>query len=206
MILLYTWKVPNGQKISIALEELGLPYTVHPIDITKNEQYSPAFSALTPNNKVPVIVDDEGPKGKKITVMESGAILIYLSGKVGQLLPARLSDRFATFEWLMFQASSVGPILEQARHFLRFAPEVIPYAIEHYSKEASRIYSVIDARLKDRPWLAGKEYSIADIATYPWLAQYKSQGMDLKRFPNIGRWLQVMQERPSVQRGMEVPE
>lgn len=206
MITLYTWRTPNGRKVSIALEELGLAYEVKPVDISRDEQFAPDFLALNPNNKIPVIVDDEGPDGKPITLIESGAILLYLAGKTGKLLPGDLRARLEAMQWLMFQMGSVGPMLGQAHHFLRFAPEVIPYAIERYSKEAARIYGVLDTRLADRPWLAGDEYSIADIATYPWIARHDWQGMDLKRFPAVRDWYERIGARPAVQRGMEVPQ
>ncbi len=205
MITLYTWGTPNGRKISIALEEMGLPYAVKPVDITRNEQFDPAFLALNPNNKIPVIVDDEGPEGKPITVVESGAILIYLAGKSGKLLPADLRSRLETIQWLMFQMGGVGPMLGQAHHFLRFAPEVIPYAIDRYSKEATRIYGVLNTRLEKSEWLGGASYSIADIATYPWIARHDWQGIDLKRFPALKRWYETIGSRPAVQRGMEIP-
>jgi GST-like protein len=205
MITLYTWGTPNGRKISIALEEMGLPYAVKPVDITRNEQFDPAFLALNPNNKIPVIVDDEGPEGKPITVVESGAILIYLAGKSGKLLPADLRSRLETIQWLMFQMGGVGPMLGQAHHFLRFAPEVIPYAIDRYSKEATRIYGVLNTRLEKSEWLGGASYSIAVIATYPWIARHDWQGIDLKRFPALKRWYETIGSRPAVQRGMEIP-
>lgn len=205
MITLYTWGTPNGRKVSIALEEMALPYAVKPVDITRNEQFDPAFLALNPNNKIPVIVDDEGPEGKPITVVESGAILIYLAGKSGKLLPADLRSRLETIQWLMFQMGGVGPMLGQAHHFLRFAPEVIPYAIDRYSKEATRIYGVLNTRLDKSEWLGGASYSIADIATYPWIARHDWQGIDLKRFPALKRWYETIGSRPAVQRGMEIP-
>lgn len=205
MITLYTWGTPNGRKVSIALEEMALPYAVKPVDITRNEQFDPAFLALNPNNKIPVIVDDEGPEGKPITVVESGAILIYLAGKSGKLLPADLRSRLETIQWLMFQMGGVGPMLGQAHHFLRFAPEVIPYAIDRYSKEATRIYGVLNTRLDKSEWLGGASYSIADIATYPWIARHDWQGIDLKRFPALRRWYETIGSRPAVQRGMEIP-
>ena len=205
MITLYTWGTPNGRKVSIALEETGLPYTVVPIDITRDEQFSETFLALNPNNKIPVIVDPDGPDGKPITVIESGAILLYLAGKSGKLLPSDLRARFEVIQWLMFQMGSVGPMLGQAHHFLRFAPELIPYAIERYSKEAARIYAVLNTRLSDRDWLGGREYSIADIATYPWIARHDWQSIDLKRYPALKRWFDAMGARPAVQQGMEIP-
>ncbi|HRQ48680.1 MAG TPA: glutathione S-transferase family protein [Rhodocyclaceae bacterium] len=206
MITLYTWSTPNGRKISIALEELALPYEVRPVDITSGEQRKPDFLKLNPNNKIPVIVDPDGPDGKPITVIESGAILIYLAGKTGKLLPTDLRTRLEAIQWLMFQMGSVGPMLGQAHHFLRFAPEVIPYALERYSKEALRIYGVLNTRLEDREWLSGGEYSIADIATFPWIARHDWQGIDLKRFPEVKRWFEAIDARPAVQRGMAVPQ
>ncbi|HRP77231.1 MAG TPA: glutathione S-transferase family protein [Rhodocyclaceae bacterium] len=206
MITLYTWSTPNGRKISIALEELALPYEVRPVDITSGEQRKADFLKLNPNNKIPVIVDPDGPDGKPITVIESGAILIYLAGKTGKLLPTDLRTRLEAIQWLMFQMGSVGPMLGQAHHFLRFAPEVIPYALERYSKEALRIYGVLNTRLEDREWLSGGEYSIADIATFPWIARHDWQGIDLKRFPEVKRWFEAIDARPAVQRGMAVPQ
>lgn len=206
MITLYTWSTPNGRKVSIALEELALPYEVRPVDITSGEQRKPDFLKLNPNNKIPVIVDPDGPDGKPITVIESGAILIYLAGKTGKLLPTDLRARLEAIQWLMFQMGSVGPMLGQAHHFLRFAPELIPYALERYSKEALRIYGVLNARLENREWLAGGEYSIADIATFPWIARHDWQGIDLKRFPQVKRWFEAIGARPAVQRGMAVPQ
>lgn len=205
MITLHTWGTPNGRKISIALEELGLPYEVRPVDITRGEQFDPAFLALNPNNKIPVLVDSDGPGGAPITLIESGAILIYLAEKTGRLLPDDPRARLEALQWLMFQMGSIGPMLGQAHHFLRFAPDVIPYAIERYSKEAARLYGVLDARLAGRDWLAGSEYSIADIATFPWLARHEWQGIDLARYPAVKRWYDTIAARPAVQRGMEVP-
>ena len=205
MITLYTWGTPNGRKISIALEEFGLPYEVVAVDLARGEQFEPGFAALNPNGKIPVIVDTDGPGDSPITIIESGAILLYLAEKTGKLLPEDLRSRLEAMQWLMFQMGSVGPMLGQAHHFLRFAPEVIPYAIERYSKEVLRIYAVLNARLTGRTWLAGDEYSVADIATYPWLARHDWQGVDLKRFPEVHRWYSAMSARPAVQRGMEEP-
>ena len=205
MITLYTWGTPNGRKISIALEELGLDYDVRPIDITRDAQFTPEFLALNPNHKIPVITDDQGPDGKPVTLAESGAILISRAEKTSQLLPQDARERYEALQWLMFQMGGVGPMLGQAHHFLRFAPDVIPYAIDRYSKEAQRIYGVLDTRLRGRDWLAGSAYSIADIASYPWIARHEWQGVDLARFPNIARWFNAISARPAVQRGMEVP-
>lgn len=205
MITLYTWGTPNGRKISIALEELSLAYEVRPVDITKGEQHTPDFLRLNPNGKIPVITDDEGPGGTSITLSESGAILLYLAGKTGRLMPQDLRERLEVMQWLMFQMGSVGPMLGQAHHFLRFAPDLIPYAMERYSKEAQRIYGVLEARLALNTWLAGKDYSIADIATFPWIARHDWQGIDLKRFPSVQRWYDAIAGRAAVERGMAIP-
>lgn len=205
MITLYTWGTPNGQKISIALEELSLAYTVKPVDITRGEQHQPEFLERNPNAKIPVIVDTEGPQGQPITLSESGAILLYLAAKTGKLMPTDLRQRLEIMQWLMFQMASVGPMLGQAHHFLRFAPDIIPYAMERYGKEAQRLYGVLNQRLENRDWLAGDHYSIADIATYPWIARHGWQGIDLARFPAIRAWFERISSRPAVQLGMEVP-
>jgi GST-like protein len=200
MIDLYTFTTPNGRKASIILEEVELPYNVHKIDITKNEQFTPEFVAINPNSKIPAIVDrDTG-----ITVFESGAILIYLAEKTGKLLPTNDKERFQVLSWLMLQMGSVGPMFGQLNHFKKFAPEKIPYAIERYEKETLRLYSVLDTQLAEREYLCG-DYSIADIATYPWVAIYEFQGLTLDNHPNLKRWVETMQQRPAVQRGMAVP-
>ncbi len=205
MITLYTWATPNGHKISIALEELGLAYEVRTVDITRGEQFDPGFLTISPNNKIPAIIDDDGPGGTPVALFESGAILIYLAEKTGRLLPGDPRARYETLQWLMMQMGSIGPMLGQAHHFRRFAPERIPYAIERYTKEAGRLYGVLDKRLADHEWLAGGQYSIADIATYPWLARHEWQGIDLAAFPNVRRWFDTIAARPAVQRGMEIP-
>lgn len=205
MITLYTWATPNGQKISIALEELGLAYRVRKVDITRGEQFDPAFLEISPNNKIPAIVDHDGPGGAPLAMFESGAILIYLAEKSGRLLPNEPRARFEILQWLMMQMGSIGPMLGQAHHFRRFAPERIPYAIERYTREAERLYGVLDKRLADHEWLAGGQYSIADIATYPWLARHAWQGIELAAFPNVRRWFDTIAARPAVQRGMEIP-
>jgi GST-like protein len=205
MIILHTWGTPNGHKISIALEELGLAYEVRKVNITRDEQFEPAFLTLNPNNKIPVIVDDDGPDGQPITLFESGAILIYLAEKTGRLLPDDAHARYQALQWLMFQMGSIGPMLGQAHHFLRFAPDVIPYAIERYSKEATRLYGVLNGHLRGRDWLAGSAYSIADIATFPWIARHEWQGIDLARYPEVKRWFEAIAARPAVQRGLEIP-
>src|SRR6478672_5899684 len=200
MIDLYTFTTPNGRKASVMLEEVNLPYNVHKIDISKGEQFTPEFVAINPNRKIPAIVDQEA----KITVFESGAILIYLAEKTGKLLPTEPKSRFQVLEWLMFQMASVGPMFGQLNHFKRFAPEQIPYAIERYTKETLRIYSVLDQQLADREFICN-DYSIADIATYPWVAIYEFQGLTLDEHPNLKRWYETIQQRPAVQKGMAVP-
>jgi GST-like protein len=203
-IELYTWSTPNGRKISIMLEELGLPYAVHPINIGKGEQFDPAFLEISPNNKIPAIVDPEGPDGAPIRLFESGAILIYLAEKTGRFLPTAARPRLEVLQWLMFQMGNIGPFFGQAHHFRRFAPEQIPYAIERYTNETRRLYGVMDRRLGDVDYLAG-EYSIADIATYPWAARHPWQGVDLAEFPNVERWYDAISARAAVAKGMAVP-
>jgi len=200
MIDLYTFTTPNGRKASIMLEEVGLPYNVHKIDITKNEQFTPEYVAINPNSKIPAIID----RDTEITVFESGAILIYLAEKTGKFLPMEQKQRYQVLEWLMFQMGSVGPMFGQLNHFKKFAPEKIPYAIERYEKETLRIYGVLDKQLADNKFICG-DYSIADISTYPWVAIYEFQGLTLDNHPNLKRWVEMLQERPAVQRGMAVP-
>ncbi|MBI1775697.1 MAG: glutathione S-transferase N-terminal domain-containing protein [Proteobacteria bacterium] len=204
MIDLYTWGTPNGRKASIMLEELALAYLVHPIDIGKGQQFTPEFVKVNPNSKIPAIVDDDGPGGKPLAVFESGAILIYLAEKHGRLLAKEGAERYLQIEWLMFQMGGVGPMFGQNHHFRRFAPEKIAYGIERYGKETERLYGVMDRRLGEAPYLAGA-YSIADIATYPWVARYDYQEIDLARFANVKRWFDAIGERPAVAKGMKVP-
>jgi GSH-dependent disulfide-bond oxidoreductase len=205
MIELHTWGTPNGRKISIMLEECGLPYSVHKIDISKGEQFKPEFLRISPNNRIPAIVDPDGPGGKPISLFESGAILIYLAEKTGKYLSKDPVQKYKTLEWLMWQMGGIGPFLGQAHHFLRFAPEKIPYAIKRYTDEANRLYGVLDRRLDDNEWLAGSEYTIADIATWPWITRYEWQTIDLGRFANVRRWYDAIKARPAVQRGYDVP-
>ena len=205
MIDVYTWPTPNGHKVHIMLEECGLPYAVHAVDIGAGEQFEPEFLEISPNNKIPAIVDSEGPDGKPMSLFESGAILVYLAGKTGRFLPKSTRGKYETLQWLMFQMGGIGPMLGQAHHFLRFAPDVIPYAVERYSKEAARLYGVLETRLTDCDWLAGDEYSIADIATFPWIARHDWQGIDLGRYLAVKRWYDAIADRPAVRRGMEVP-
>jgi GST-like protein len=204
MIQLYTWTTPNGRKVSIMLEELGLAYETHAINIGKNDQFTPEFVAINPNSKIPAIVDPDGPDGQPISIMESGAILIYLAEKTGKLLPASGRGRSLALQWLMFQMGGVGPMFGQVHHFLRAAKEPVPYAIERYTKETQRLYGVLDGRLKDREFLADA-YSIADIATYPWVARYEWHKTRLEDFPNVKRWFDAISKRPAVERGMKIP-
>ncbi len=204
MIELYTWATPNGRKASIMLEEVGLPYRVHAIDITKGQQFAPEFLAVSPNNKIPAIVDQEGPEGKPFALFESGAILIYLAEKTGRLLPTAPVARYQVLQWLMWQMGGFGPMLGQAHHFRKFAAEQIPYAIERYTKETERLYGVLDQQLAKEDYVAG-DYSIADIAIYPWTQRYEWQGIELEMFPNVTRWRERMAARPAVAKGMAVP-
>mgnify|MGYP001492335770 FL=1 len=204
-IALYTWSTPNGYKVSIALEELGLPYEVHPIDITQNEQFDPEFLKISPNNKIPAIIDPDGPGGEPFALFESGAILLYLAGKTGRLMPESPRAYWTAVQWLMWQMGGFGPMLGQAHHFLRFAPEDVPYAKERYRNETRRLYGVLDKRLGEAEWLAGDEYSMADIATFPWAARHEWQEIDLDDFPNVKRWFDSIASRPAVQRGRTIP-
>ena len=203
-IALYTWGTPNGRKISILLEELALPYAVHTIDITKDEQFDPDFLKISPNNKIPAVVDPEGPDGQPISLFESGAILIYFAEKTGKLLSTDPRVRLETLQWLMWQMGGWGPMLGQAHHFRRFAPEKIPYAIDRYTDETRRLYGVLDKRLAEGAYMAG-DYSIADIATFPWAARHEWQGIELADFPHLKRWYDAVAARPAVARGMAVP-
>ncbi|CAA6606366.1 putative S-transferase [Rhodospirillaceae bacterium LM-1] len=203
MIDFYSWATPNGRKISIALEEMGLPYRLHKVDITKGEQFSPEFLALNPNNKIPVIQDQDGPDGQPITVFESGAILIYLAEKTGQFLPQDRRGRTLALQWLMFQMGGLGPMLGQTHHFLHFAPEKVPYGIERYKSETKRLYGVLNKRLGEAAFMAG-DYSIADMAAYPWIAAHPRQEIDIGEFPNVARWLSAIGARPAVIKGIAV--
>ncbi|WP_438393456.1 glutathione binding-like protein [Caballeronia sp. DA-9] len=204
MIDVYSWATPNGHKIHIMLEELGLKYAVHPIDIGAGDQFTPDFLAISPNNKIPAIIDSDGPEGKPLALFESGAILFYLAEKTGKFLPLDPVGRYTTMQWLMFQMGGVGPMLGQAHHFRIYAPEKIEYAINRYSNEAKRLYGVMDKQLGVTKYLAGNEYSIADIATFPWTRSWKNQGIELDEFPNVKRWFDEIAARPAVIRGVEV--
>ena len=200
MIDLYTWTTPNGRKASIMLEEVGLPYTVHAVDIGKDDQFDAAFLRISPNNKIPAIADNEAG----MTMMESGAILLYLAEKTGKLMPTGEGARWQVMEWLMWQMGGIGPFLGQVHHFVKFNKGKAPYAEERYLKEARRLYGVLDRRLADHEYLAG-EYSVADIATWPWISRFEWQTIDLGAYPNVKRWYVAIATRPEVERGYHVP-
>ncbi len=204
MIDLYTWGTPNGRKASVMLEECGLEYRVHKVDIGKGEQFREEFVAINPNSKIPAIVDYEGPGGHALRLFESGAILVYLAGKTGRFLPQSDRGKYEALQWLMFQMGGVGPMFGQAHHFLRAAKEEVPYEIERYTSETRRLYGVLERRLSHAAFLA-EEYSIADIATYPWVARHEWHKVDLVDFPNVKRWYDTIARRPAVARGMAVP-
>jgi GST-like protein len=204
MIDLYTWTTPNGFKISIALEEMGLDYNVHPVDIGGGEQFAPEYLRISPNNKIPAIVDHSGPGDQSISIFESGAILLYLAEKTGRFLGAEPRQRWLTMQWLMFQMGSLGPMLGQAGHFRNFAPERVPYGIERYTSEAGRLFKVLDTRLGESEYLA-EDYSIADIACWPWVRPIDMLGHSFDDYPNLGRWFDTIADRPAVSRGLAVP-
>jgi GSH-dependent disulfide-bond oxidoreductase len=200
VIDLYTWTTPNGRKASIALEELGIPYQAHPIDISKDEQFAPDFLKISPNNRIPAIVD----RDNNFSLMESGAILIYLAEKAGKLLPTDPQKRFRVIEWLMWQMGGPGPMLGQVHHFVKYNKGKAPYAEERYLKEAHRLYGVLDKRLASREYV-GDDYSIADIAIWPWISRFEWQTIDLNQYPNVKRWYVAIANRPAVQKGYQVP-
>lgn len=208
MIDVHSWPTPNGHKVHIMLEEcgqrLGRDWQVHAVNIGAGDQFKPDFLAISPNNKIPAIVDPNGPGGQPISLFESGAILVYLASKFGRFLPKGDRERFQVLEWLMFQMGGVGPMFGQTHHFLRYAPEQVDYAIGRYSKETARLYGVMDARLAKHEYLAD-EYSIADIATFPWVARHEWHDIALATYPNVLRWFKAIANRPAVQRGMAVP-
>ena len=201
----YYWTTPNGWKVAIMLEECGLPYLVRPVNIAKREQFMPEFLAISPNNKIPAILDPEGPGGQSIAVFESGAILQYLGRKTGKFYPPDERGRVHVDEWLFWQVGGLGPMAAQAHHFRLFASEKIPYAIERYTNECKRLYGVMDRQLASHPYLAGSDYSIADIASIGWASAWERQGQDPKEFPHVKRWLDQVKARPAVQRGMALP-
>ncbi len=202
MIDLYFWPTPNGYKAAIMLAELDLPYTVIPVDITAGEQFEPDFLKVNPNNKVPAIVDHDGPHNKPFAVFESAVVLMYLAEKAGKFLPKDAGRRYEALQWLVFQNATMGPMLGQAHHFMVYAAEKIEYAIERYDREVGRIYDILERRLGDREYLAD-EYSIADISTFPWIRTRKLHRRDLKDYPNIDRWYQAIKDRPGVRAGLD---
>jgi GST-like protein len=204
MIEVYSWATPNGHKVHIMLEECGLPYRVIPVDIGAGDQFKPEFLAISPNNKIPAIVDPHGPEGAPISLFESGAILLYLAGKTGKFLPDGVTARYEVLQWLMFQMGGVGPMLGQAHHFRIYAPDKIPYAIDRYTNEARRLYGVMDKRLANSRYIAGPAYSIADIAIFPWLRSWKNQGINWNDYPHLKGWFDEIAARPAVQRGVDV--
>lgn len=204
MIDLYSWPTPNGHKIHIMLEECGLPYAVHAVDIGAGDQFKPEFLQISPNNRIPAIVDPDGPDGQPMSLFESGAILLYLAGKTGAFLPRSARGKYKAMEWLMWQMGGFGPMLGQTHHFRIYAPEKIDYAISRYSRESARLYGVLDRQLAATEFVAGKEYSIADIAIFPWTRSHANQGIDLAEFPHVRRWIGQVASRPAVQRGVQV--
>ncbi len=206
MIDLYTWPTPNGHKVHIMLEECGLPYNVHAIDIGAGDQFKPDFLKISPNNKMPAMVDPDGPDSKPISIFESGAILMYLAEKTGQFLPTAPRERYEVIQWLMFQMGGLGPMLGQAHHFLQYAPEPIEYAQNRYRNEARRLYSVLDRRLGESEFLAGDAYTIADIAAWPWTRFPERQHVERADYPHFIRWFDQIAERPAVQKGVTVLE
>ena len=202
MLDVYSWKTSNGRKVTVMVEELGVPYTLHKIDIGAGDQFTDAYTAINPNQKIPAIVDSEGPEGRPYTVIESGAILMYLAEKHGRFLPAGMAERYEVIQWLMFQMGGVGPMFGQAHHFRMAAKEEVPYGIERYTRETRRLWGVLNTRLEGREYLAG-DYSIADIAVFPWTARYEWQGVALDEFPNVARWYRGIEQRPAAARGMD---
>ena len=204
MIEVYSWATPNGHKVHIMLEECGLPYRVHAVDIGAGDQFKREFLAISPNNKIPAITDPQGPGGKAISLFESGAILLYMAGKTGRFMPEDVAAKYEVLQWLMFQMGGVGPMLGQAHHFRIYAPEKLPYAIDRYTNEAQRLYGVMNKRLAQSKYIGGAEYSIADIAIFPWLRSWKNQGICWDDFPHLKGWFDEVAARPAVQRGVEV--
>ena len=204
MIDLYTWPTPNGHKIHIMLEETGLEYRVHPIDIGAGDQFKPEFLAISPNNKIPAMVDQRGPGGKPLALAESGAMLFYLASKTNKFLPSDVRARWEVMQWVMFQMGHIGPMLGQAHHFLQYAPEKIEYAMNRYRNEANRLYGVVDKRLEKNEWVAGGEYTIADMSIMPWLRFPERQGVDIDDYPNLKNWRDRIAARPAVKKALEV--
>jgi GST-like protein len=204
MIDLYSWLTPNGEKIHIMLEEAGLAYKAHAVNILRGDQFKPAFLKISPNNKIPAIVDSDGPGGKPYSLFESGAILLYLAEKTGKFLPASARGRFDATQWLFFQMANIGPMMGQAYHFRKYAPKKLPYAINRYTHEVQRLYAVMEDRLKNNRYLGGAEYTVADVANWPWVRLHRGAGVDIRKFRNVKRWLDEVGARPAVKRGLEV--
>ncbi|MBX9812292.1 MAG: glutathione S-transferase N-terminal domain-containing protein [Burkholderiales bacterium] len=204
MIDVYSWATPNGHKVHIMLEETGLPYRVHGINIRTGDQFRPEFLKISPNNRIPAIVDHDGPNGKPLSLFESGAILLYLASKSGKFLPLDVHERWHCLQWLMWQMGGVGPMFGQANHFRRYAKERIAYAIERYTNEANRLVNVLDRRLGEARYVAGDEYTIADIAIFPWMRGAESRGINMEEYPHAKRWFDEINSRPAVQRGVKV--
>ena len=204
MIELYTWKTSNGRKATIMLEECALAYNLHPINIAKDDQFTPEFIAINPNSKIPAMIDTDGPNGEPYTMIESGAMLMYLAEKTGKFMPTEMAARYEVIQWLMFQMGGIGPIFGQVHHFKRAAKEEVPYAINRYYTECKRLYGVLNSRLEGREYLAG-EVSIADFAVLPWVFRHDWQEVDLPEFPNVQRWYNTLMARPALARGMELP-
>ncbi len=204
MINLYTWPTPNGHKIHIMLEECKLPYRVHAVNIGTGDQFQPDFLRISPNNKIPALVDSEGPDGKPISIFESGAMLIYLAAKTGKFMPKGDRAKYEVLQWLMFQMGGVGPMLGQAHHFRIYAPEKIEYAVNRYTNEAKRLYGVMDKRLQTSKWMGGSSYSIADMAIFPWLRSWQNQGIDWADYPHLKAWFDTIAARPAVQKAVQV--
>jgi len=203
---LYTWKTSNGKKATIMMEECELEYKIHPIDISTDIQFSEGFVKVNPNSKIPAIVDPDGPNGRPFTVIESGAILMYLAEKTGLFLPAEMQRKYEVIQWVMFQMGGIGPIFGQVHHFKRAAKEKVPYAINRYFKECRRLYGVLDSRLEGREYIANNEVSIADFCTVPWVFRHDWQEIDLDEFKNVKRWYDNMMQRPALTRGMNLPD
>jgi len=199
---IYNWPTSNGRKVNIAVEELEVEYKIHPIAIGKNDQFTAAFTALNPNQKIPAVIDQDGPDGKPYVMFESGAILMYMAEKHDKFMPTDTAKRYEVIQWLMFQMGGIGPNFGQTHHFRRASPEKVPYAIDRFTKEARRLWGVLDGRLADNEWLAAGEFSIADIAVFPWTMRYEWQGVSLDEFPNAKRWYEAVEARPGVQRGL----
>jgi GSH-dependent disulfide-bond oxidoreductase len=204
MIDVFSWPTPNGHKVHVMLEECGLPYRSIPVNIGAGDQFKPQFLAISPNNKIPAITDPDGPDGQPISLFESGAILVYLAAKTGKFMPKGDRAKYEMLQWLMFQMGGVGPMLGQAHHFRIYAPEKIGYAVDRYTNEARRLYGVIDRRLSQSAYLGGPQYSIADIATFPWLRSWENQGIVLGDYPHLKKWFDQIAARPAVQRGVKV--